>query len=226
MIWFRKKATGARSPHPELRSALLCEESLAALADRPNDDPDTPLARCHAAQASLQVGDRAQARRQLHDLLALPMLSTPWQLQAWSCLRELDELPAPASGAVVRGVVVETGAPDGFDTVAGWEDRTATLLRSDGAVLAHPMPDGALDDHIAALLESGRAVVQHTHPHRGQPEDPPGPGHASIRVLTFVGTHVGVGALTVLDRDAVGGAVIRAAQALRTALLQGAAQAR
>lgn len=219
MIWFRNKATGLRSPHPQLREALLCDQSLAQLADLPDDDPDTPLARFAAARASALVGDRVRARRHLHELLQLSTCSTQQQLLAWNCLRELDELPAPAIAAKVRGVVVDIGTPAGLETIAAYEGHTAKLILRQGEVHSTDAPHRACVDAIDRLLVTGRRVVAHTAPHRGPAEAAPESGHACIRVLTFAGTHVGVGPTQTLARDPIGGAVLAAANALQAAML-------
>lgn len=220
MFWFRKKSNSLTSPHPALREALLADLPLATVADRAaDDDPDTPDARFRAARASVQVGDRAHARQQLRELLAMPALSAPMVLQAWRCLRELDELPPPGAGARVRGVVVDLGTGQGLLTLAAYEDHSATLLLPDGDVRRASEPDGRLDEQAAALLSAARGVVDHTHPHRGGEEPPPETGHACIRVLTWAGTHIGLGSIEALELDPVGGPVLRAAMALREGLL-------
>jgi hypothetical protein len=220
MTWFRKKASGLRSPRPDLRAMLLCELSLTQLADLPNFDPDTPMSRFHAARASVLVGDRATARRHLHELLDLATATTQIQLLAWNCLRELDELPSPAAAITVRGVAVDFGTAHGLDTLAAYEDRRAQIILGTGAVLGTGSPSGGVDDAIMQLLAAGRRVVEHTHPHRGPPEHAPDADHTCIRVLTFAGTHVGLGPTATLQADAVGGPVLQAATALRTSLLE------
>lgn len=225
MFWFRKKANSLRPPHPELRDHLLADLPLATVADRAtDDDPDTPSARFRAAQSSLLVGDRSHARRQLHDLLAMPELDVPTALQAWRCLRELDELPPPGAGAEVRGIVVDFGGSDGLETLAAYEDGSATLLCSNGAVRHARTHDCSIDDRIEALLTRARAVVDHTDPHRGAEEPPPEAGHVCIRVLTWAGTHIGLGPHDALGRDPVGGPVLREAQALRGELAANTAE--
>ncbi|MGE3171689.1 MAG: hypothetical protein AB7O97_03625 [Planctomycetota bacterium] len=218
MIWFRKKAHGARCRHPELRASLLCEQSLAELADVADYDPDTPLARFHAARASEQVDDRSTARRHLHDLLDLPTASMHHQLSAWSCLRALGEQPPANDAATVRGVVLETGADQGLETLAAFADLHVELLRADGAVHHSDGPGDGLGDAVARLLQAAHGVVEHTHPHHGAPENAPTQGHVSIRVLTFAGPHLGSGPATTLARDPVGGPVMRAADDLRALL--------
>lgn len=220
MTWFRKKAHGLRSPRPDLRAMLLCELSLAQLADLPDYDPDTPLSRFHAARASVLVGDRATARRHLHELLDLETATTQLQLLAWNCLRDLDELPSPAAAAAVRGLAVDFGTQQGLDTLAAYEDRSAQLILGTGVVIGTDSPGSGLDDSILDLLAAARRVVEHTHPHRGAPENAPDAGHTCIRVLTFAGTHVGLGPTATLEHDTVGGPVLRAATALRAALLE------
>jgi len=225
MIWFRKKATGLRSPRPALRTALLCDRTLSALADV-DDDPDTPPVRFAAARASLLVGDRAVARRHLHELLAMPTATTQEQLLAWNCLRDLDELPSPGAASIVRGVVVDLGTAAGLETLAAFTDRSARWIRADGTVLGVDAPGAGAQEAIDGLLAAARAVVAHTDPHRGAPENPPEAGHTCLRVLTFAGTHVGLGPTATLERDPVGGAVLRAASALQQVLLQHRAGAR
>ena len=134
MIWFRKKAAGSKSAHPQLRSALLGELTLATAAIQRNDDPDTPLSRVTAAQASVLVGDRAQARRHLQGLLDLPEISTQTRIQAWNCLRELEVLPSPGQGAVVRGVAVELGSAEGLETLVAYEDNSAIRIEPSGQI--------------------------------------------------------------------------------------------
>ncbi len=219
MIWFRKKAGGLQSRHPELRAALVCEDTLAQLAYVPDDDPDTAEARFAAARASVLVGDRATARRHLHELFALPTAGTQVQVLAWNCLRELDELPAPATATVVRGVVVDIGTAAGLDTLAAYQDHTAHLLLADGSVRNTDVPHGAFVDAIDRLLTAAQGVVAHTHPHRGAAENPPERSHACIRVLTFAGTHIGLGPTATLERDPIGGPVLMAANALQRALV-------
>ncbi len=220
MVWFRKKAAGSRSPHPELRRKLLCDHTLAELGDVPDDDPDTPFARFAAARASLSVGDRATARRHLHQLIAMPMTDTPVRLLGWNCLRELDELPTPGQAGIVRGVVVEIGTPDGLETLAAFEDHSARMLCADGSVRDTDARNGTTAGAIDRLLAAARRVVEHTEPHRGPAENAPDAGHACIRVLTFAGTHIGLGPTATLDRDPVGGPVLRAAATLQQALVQ------
>lgn len=218
MIWFRRKAQGLPSPHEDLRRSLLCDAALAQLADLPVDGPDAPETRFHAAQASIQVGDRATARRQLHDLLEMPTATVPLRLLAWNGLRELDELPSPAAAAAVRGVVVEWGEAAGLCTIACYEDGGARLIEASGETLAQWAPDSAVAPQVRALLASGRRVVDHTHPHRGPSEPAPSRGCACLRVLTFAGAHIGLGTIQSLLADPIGAPVLRAAGELRAAM--------
>src|SRR5690606_29243053 len=143
-----------------LREELLADLPLATVADRATgDDPDTPDARFRAAQSSLLVGDRAHARRQLHDLLAMPALDVPTVLQAWRCLRELDELPPPGAGAIVRGVVVDFGTANGLETLAAYEDRSAVWIGATGAVRRVRGPDGPFAGAVGDLLRVAQDVV-------------------------------------------------------------------
>jgi hypothetical protein len=224
MIWFRRKTPGLRSPHPELRDELLADAPLAAVADRGDDDPDTPNARFHAARAAVIVGDKAQARRHLRELLSLPAIATQVRLQAWTCLRELDEPPPADEGGAVRGVVIDFGTADGLDTLAAYEDHSAFLIHHGGGTATAEAPDDYLETCIDQLLAVARGVVGHTDPHRGHREHPPEAGHVCIRVLTWAGTHVGLGPLAVLQRDPVGGPVLLAADTLRELLAARAAQ--
>lgn len=219
MIWFRRKVHGLRSPHQELRTELLCEQTLAELASRPEFDPDTAETRFVAAQASILVGDRSAARRRLHELLALPTVTTQLCLQAWNALRELDELPSAAAAAEVRGVVVELGTDLGLETLAAFEDQHIQLLLGNGEVRSVRSPDRTGETARIALFFAARAVVAHTHPHRGARELPPQAGHASIRVLTFAGTHVGLGPIATLAQDPIGGPLLAAAKTLREELV-------
>jgi hypothetical protein len=185
---------------------------LADVADRTDDDPDTPNARFHAAQAAVVVGDRTQARNHLHSLLAMPALATRMRLQAWACLRELGDQPPAADAALVQGVVVDFGGAAGLDTVAAYVDRSAHLIQHDRRTAHVTAPDPALQSRIDELLHAARSVVAHTDPHRGQPEHPPEAGQTCIRVQTLAGAHIGLGPTAALDQDPVGGAVLRAAR--------------
>ena len=218
MIWFRKKSAGSKSAHPQLRSALLGELTLATAAIQRSDDPDTPLSRLTAAQASVLVGDRAQARRHLQDLLDLPEISTQTRIQAWNCLRELEVLPSPGQGALVRGVAVEIGSADGLETLVAYEDRSATRLDPNGKInRVDKLPGDVVQPH-ESLLTAARQIVAHTHPHRGAPGHPPEAGHTCIRVMTYAGTHIGMAPTDALEHDDVGGPALAAAHHLRAAL--------
>jgi hypothetical protein len=213
MSWFRKKSPGLPSPHPELRESLFADATLALAAELHDDDPDTPGTRFHAALAAFSVGDRAHARQQLHDLLRLPELESRTALQAWSCLRELGEVPAGPAATAVRGVLVEIGTEAGLDTVAAYEDRTAVYLARNGAVLTAEHPDRGVDHRIEALLTSARALAGQTAP-RGEREGVPEAGRAAIHVLTFAGPYATLGPVATIEQDRVAGPVLRAASDL------------
>ncbi len=219
MIWFRKKAEGLRSPHAGLRAELLCEQTLSELANRPDCDPDTPETRFHAAFSSVLVGEHEAARQQLLELLDLPTATTQLSLQAWNALRELHELPSDADAEVVRAVVIEWGTQQGLETLAAFDDQRITLLAGNGEIYSVRGPDRTGETARLALFLAAEAVIEHTYPHRGPSEHPPPAGHASIRVLTFAGTHVGIGRTATLIRDVIGGPILSAATTLREALV-------
>lgn len=223
MIWFRRKSKGLQSPHPQRRESLFADAPLAQVAQLANDDPDTPAARFHAAYASTQVGDRVHAQHQLRELLQMPGVPTRLQLQACACLRALSATLADPRG--VRGVVVEIGSAAGLETFACYDDHTAVFLARNGAVVDQEVPDPTIDSLVDALLAASAPIVEHTGPHDGAREHPPEAGQACISVLTAGGTHVGTGPLPVLENDALGGPVLRAASAaMRAVYARGQAQ--
>ncbi|MEY4673516.1 MAG: hypothetical protein RL148_1300 [Planctomycetota bacterium] len=218
MIWFRRKSRGVVSSHPEVRNSLFGDESLASCAEVVPDDPDTPWARLHAARAAQQVGDVRQAVSQLRGLLELPEIETRLRLQAWSCLRELGEVPSAGVGPVERGVVVESAGPDGLLTLAVYEDMTACLVEPSGLCVDWVTPDETVQHHVRRILQLAQVVLDRTHPVQGPREPAPEPGHASITVLTYAGPHSGSDEVARLEADAMGGPLLREAAMLRREL--------
>ncbi|HEX7473522.1 MAG TPA: hypothetical protein VF323_10600 [Candidatus Limnocylindrales bacterium] len=176
----------------------------------------SPLA---AMAAAVSRHDVPAARVALADVLIRHPETRLW-LQAWTLAREAG-LPPSETAHRARGVVVEMGLESGVDTVACYDDGSARYVNQAGGEVfwdGHTA-DVAILSAVDTLLAAGQAIADATVPLDGRRPGPPGPGSASIAVLTEGGAHLGAGPADPFALDPLGGPAIDAALMLMIALI-------
>lgn len=144
------------------------------------------------AVEEIDRGRKAEAKKTLRQLLAMPELETRVRLLVWNSLRELGERPAPEEARKVRGVVCELHNEAGVGTLAVYADGTLRWIGGQGkiSIIDSPGASAELDSLVGELLKSGEPVVRKFPAGaRRRPGEPP-LEHFRVSVLTFGGIHV------------------------------------
>ena len=195
---------------PEIRELLFADlapgrlvEVLTSSTDGDTGPGGARTAALIAAATAAARGDRMATMGAVTPFLEDP--ETRIRLQAWRIARAVGYDPPVATAARAHGVVVEMGLDDGVDSIAAYEDGTARYLNHGGAAIVWEAQEPEVNARIEAMLHAARIVAEQTGPADGTPARPPGPGVASIAVLTDGGVHLGMGPADVFWRNPIAG---------------------
>jgi hypothetical protein len=225
--WFKTKQ--APASYESLRGSILANWPLERIATyaKPNEPADSPWAMFASAHAEVRTNPSG-AKAHLHRILATPNLESRAYLMAWACLRELGESPSLDIAREAQGIVIEVGLEKGVDPVAAYVDRSARYFNQGGGVIVWDAPntDEVMDGQIDTMLRVARAIAAKTGPLE-RPHPPlPKNGMVLLNVLTFGGTHIGMGPMQAMMGDQFGKHAIPSGLALMLALMQQAKSGR
>jgi hypothetical protein len=201
-----------------LRDLVFADQDLDEVVklQPPVDDPSSPWPRL-ASAARLRSEDPEAAAAELEQVLTLPALETRVQLWTWTALRGLGVAPDAASADVVQGLVVETPAGDGADTLAVFRDGTVRWFDHAGKAAfwdVHAAADREMADLVhapIALTEridvEERGALTHPRPARR-------PDAVRVSVLSFRGVRCREATPDALRKDERLSAVVTAGGAI------------
>ena len=220
---FRRKSLPEQAPELlALRSKLFAMDDLESvvngLAAEIRSSP--PWTLFVSAHQQLKAGRIEAAIADLHKVIAMTGLETRVYLLAWHNLRALGSMPPAAQSHQVRGMVIETPVKDGRDILAVYADHSARYFNFSGRSVIWDVQDELINGLIDTLLQNGRPVLKKAQPWKKPEPGPPAPGLTRISVLTDFGLHFGQGPHKLLAGDALGGPPLKAAAALKQALLE------
>lgn len=151
-----------RQPHSALlgtnddpvRMGLYACQPLKEFLHHVELDSRRGVFRALAATANLiDTGNPAEAINRLYGILKIRDLETRTILWVWTFLRELGERPDAKLGLEVLGVVMETPAGDGHDTLAAYIDGTASYLHHSGGGIFWNVPDSQVKKLCQHFIE-------------------------------------------------------------------------
>jgi hypothetical protein len=177
-----------------LRDLVFADQDLddvvALQKDSPVDDAASPWPHL-ASAARLRREDPESAVAELEEVLDLPGVETRVLLWTWTALRALGVPPDAATADVVQGVVVETPADGGLDTLAVFRDGTMRYFSHAGKAVFWDAREGASTPETAALVRKPIALAEATPlAERGpltRARPPVTAGAVRVSVLTFGG---------------------------------------
>ncbi len=224
---FRRKSLSEGAPELlALRTALFAMDDLESLVGGLTADnlAVSPWSYFASAYAQLKAKKKDAAIAELRQALAIPGLETRIYLLAWHNLRTLGVMPLAAQSHQVRGVIIEAPLKDGREILAAYADHRARYFNFSGRSLIWEEQDETIGGLIDGLLSSTRPILKKAQPWKKPEPGPPAPGLTRISILTDFGLHFGQGPQKMLAKDALGGQPLKAAAALRQALLERATQ--
>ncbi len=210
---------GKKRREPAIREVLFGDLPISAWPNEATPARDEPWLSFATAREHLESKRAPEAIAQFRNILAMPGLESRHYAQAWHFLREAGISPEATEAKDVLGVVVEVGLPDGLDIVVAYADGSARYFSYSGAGVVWDAPDHSLDEPIANLLRTGRAVAEQIGPWLEKRPAAPGAGQARVNMLTPSGLHFGQAPLDVLAKDPLGGPVVVAALQLMQGLV-------
>lgn len=134
--------------------------------------------------------------------------------------RILEENAVVEPSRRLMGVVIEAGLEDGLDTLAAYEDGSARYINYTGKVVVWDTQTVESEALINELFDAGTAVVNNIGAWDGPRRPAPASGNIRLNFLVSDGLYFGEGPFDVLQKDEMGGPVIKAAVKLMSYLIQ------
>lgn len=121
---------------------------------------------------------------------------------------------------VLLGVVVEVPLDGGLDTLAVFTDSRIRYINQTGKIAVYEGVPVEMEPLVKTLLERSQGVVNRIGPW-GKPRlGPPRQGNVRMSFLVSDGLYFGEGPMNLMQREAMGGPIIAAAQDLLLAIVQ------
>lgn len=121
---------------------------------------------------------------------------------------------------VLLGVIVEVPLNGGLDTLAVFTDSRIRYINQTGKIAVYEGVPPGMEPLVKTLLERSQAVVNQIGPWNKPRLAPPRQGNARMSFLVSDGLYFGEGPMDVMQREAMGGPIIAAAQDLLLAIVQ------
>jgi hypothetical protein len=212
----RKPPAGQINELLRLRSQLFAMDNLLLIVKglSVKERKEEPWSWFVSAAQALETNQKQAAIRDLAQALEFPVLSSRAYLLAWYNLRAFGVTPDPVACKQVRGIILETPAKDGRALLAAYADHSVYSMAANNTPVVWDPADPALGVLVDELLASGKPLLERAHPWEKPEPGPPPPGFARLSILTAAGLHFGQGPLKYLNKDALGGEVVRRVNAL------------
>lgn len=177
-----------------------------------------PWAMLGEAADNIESGRLPHAAELLLAVARNPKLEARQRLEAWTALRSISAVPAPAVATMLEGVVVDVVLPRGRDSLAVYRDPSAVYIDFSGTV-KYAKNEPRYQQLLLAVLSAGHELLPNVTPWNGaRPPVPDTHGTARVSLLTAAGLSMGQGQMNTLMTDPLGGPVLNAAVALLQAL--------
>jgi hypothetical protein len=204
----------------DIREVLFGDEPLEKVASYAQGfEGENPWAHFKTAYQQSVVGDSPGTIRALKKILKMKGLEVRFYLQAWHCLRALEQYPPVDQARKIQGMVVEVALERGLDIIAAYADGSARYFNYSGAAIVWDIQDAEIDRMVTELLTIGQSLVDISEPWDGPRPSAPPIGMVRINALTFGGLHFGQGSFQAISQDGLGGLALRGAFDLMQALL-------
>jgi len=120
----------------------------------------------------------------------------------------------------VLGIIVEVGLDEGLDVLAAYKDGTARFINHVEKIIVWETATDQSQALVKNLFAEGLQVVKNIGPWDKDRLPAPGTGDIRISFVVADGLYFGQGPFEVLEKDKMGGPVIRAATQLMVYLIQ------
>jgi hypothetical protein len=157
------------------------------------------------------------------DVHALTVISTDKTLESRQRLlayRMLANMNQPTGQQELLGVIVEVALESGLDVLAAFNDGTARYINHSGKLLVWDTTTIESETLIQKLYADSLKVVSQIGPWEGKRKPFPTSGMVRLSFLVSDGLYFGEGPFEVLERDGMGGPVIKSAMGLMIYLTQ------
>jgi hypothetical protein len=204
----------------DIREVLFGDEPLEKVASYAQGlEGENPWAHFATAHQQLVAGDSPGTIRALKKILKMKGLEARLYLQAWHCLRALEQYPRIDQAREIQGMVVEVALERGLDIIAAYADGSARYFNYSGAAIVWDIQDAEIDRMVTELLTVGQSLVDISEPWDGPRPSAPPIGMVRVNALTFGGLHFGQGSFQAISQDGLGGLALRGAFDIMQALL-------
>ena len=133
---------------------------------------------------------------------------------------ELLRLGVKPERKELLGVIVEVSLDNGVDVLAAYRDNTARYINYSGKmVIWENTVDQGINNKIAELIQKGEQVIMRIGPWDKKRLPPPKKGDVRLTFLVSDGLYFGQGAFSLLSKDPIGGAVLKASAELMKMLI-------
>ena len=132
----------------------------------------------------------------------------------------LVDMNEPVNYKEVLGVVVEVGADEGLEVLAVYRDYQARFIDYTGKMTVWKDIDPAIRSRMDRLMASSRELIDLIQPWKENRLTPPIRGMVRLTFLASDGLYFGQGPVSHLQKDEMGGAIIRQAQEIFALLMQ------
>lgn len=171
-----------------LRPLLFADQNptnLLAVSRALSDTPDIPLPSFKLANDLRLAGNTEQAVAELRKVLATPGIPTRVRLWAWKAMRDLGVKPLPRDSFIIHGVVVELPMDAGVDTLAAYDDGSASYIDQTGAIMSCNSSDLIINPVIRQMIFDTRPFLKQSQ--NTAPEKSITQGSCRLTMLTIAG---------------------------------------
>ena len=152
----------------------------------------------------------------LNDIVNDESLETRYKTLAYHLL---SKNAATINKKELLGVIVEVALPEGLDVIAAYQDGTARYINYTEKLLVWDTQTKESNEFVEQLFLHSDYVVKKIGPWDGARRPAPIEGNVRLNFLVSGGLYFGEGPFDVLEKDPMGGPVIRSAAALMNYLI-------
>ncbi|MFT3910620.1 MAG: hypothetical protein QM737_14435 [Ferruginibacter sp.] len=152
----------------------------------------------------------------LNEIINDKDLDTRYKILAYHLLSKNG---ATINNKELLGVIIEVGLPEGLDVIAAYQDGTARYINYTGKLLVWDTQTDESNELVEQLFLHSDYVLRKIGPWDGERRPAPAEGNVRLSFLVSDGLYFGEGPFNVLEKDAMGGPVIRSAAELMNYLI-------
>ena len=152
----------------------------------------------------------------LNEIVNDKSLDTRYKILAYHLLSKND---VTINKKELLGVVIEVALPEGLDVIAAYQDGTARYINYTEKLLVWDTQTTESNEFVEQLFLHSEYVVKKIGPWNGERRPAPTQGNVRLNFLVSDGLYFGEGPFDVLEKDPMGGPVIKSAAALMNYLI-------